>query len=75
LFDEGKGFDEEELDIEKASEQSLLAPLVLQAYLAFVMHLHVNAKKDFFVEKRNKIYFLLMCKLACTLKTRETNLF
>jgi hypothetical protein len=56
LFDEGKGFDEEELDIEKASEQSLLAPLVLQAYLAFVMHLHVNAKKDLFVEKkRNKI--------------------
>jgi hypothetical protein len=48
--------DEEELDIEKASEQSLLAPLALQAYLAFVMHLHANAKKDLFVEKkRNKI--------------------
>jgi hypothetical protein len=54
LFDEGEGFDEEELDIKEALEQSLLAPLALQAYLTFVVNLHATIEKDLFVEKKGK---------------------
>jgi hypothetical protein len=54
LFDEGEGFDEEELDIREALEQSLLLPLALQAYLTFVVNLHAIVEKDLFVEKKGK---------------------
>jgi hypothetical protein len=54
LFDEGEGFDEEKLDIRQASEQSLLALLALQAYLAFAVNMHATTEKYLFVEKKGK---------------------
>jgi hypothetical protein len=54
LFDEGEGFNEEELDIGEASEQNLLALLGLQAYLAFVVNLHAIVENTLFLMKKGK---------------------
>jgi hypothetical protein len=66
LFDEGEGFDEEELDIRQASEQSLLALLALQAYLAFAVNMHAITKKYLFVEKKGKEDMVLAHVQACS---------
>jgi hypothetical protein len=75
LFDEGDGFDEEKLDIGEASEHNLLAMLALQVtWHAFVVICMLLLKNICLLQrKEKKIWFLLMCKLACKWRTRETN--